>query len=108
MTMQKLFASIGAVLMCAGAALVAGQTPDVNKILADARNALGGDTKVAGVKSLTASGRSTRVTANGSTPNDFEMAMELPDKFVTKQTLAMINGSAIARTSGFNGGSVIE
>jgi len=106
--MQKLFAGIGAVVMCAGAALVAGQTPDVNKILADARDALGGDKKVAAVRTVTATGRSTRVNGNGSTPNDFEMAMELPDKFVKKDTIAMINGSAIARTSGFNGTNVIE
>lgn len=106
--MQKLLGFIGAAVMCAGAALVAGQTPDVNKILADAREALGGDKKVAAIRTVTASGRSTRVTANGSTPNDFEMAMELPDKFVKKDTLAMIAGTAIARTSGFNGGNVIE
>ena len=106
--MQRILGIIGAVLMCAGAALVAGQAPDVNKILAEARNALGGDKKVAAVKTVTATGRSTRVTANGSTPNDFEMAMELPDKFVKKDTLAMIAGTAIARTSGFNGNNVIE
>ena len=106
--MQKFLGFIGAVVMCAGAALIAGQTPDVNKILTDARDALGGDKKVAAVKTVTASGRSTRVTGNGSTPNDFEMAMELPDKYVKKDTLAMIAGSAIARTSGFNGGDVIE
>lgn len=106
--MQKILGLIGAVVMCVGAALVAGQAPDVNKILADAREALGGDKKIAAVKTVTASGRSTRVTASGSTPNDFELAMELPDKFVKKDTLAMINGSAIARTSGFNGGALIE
>jgi hypothetical protein len=83
-------------------------SPDVNKILADARDALGGDKKIAAIKSLTASGRSTRLTTNGATPNDFDMAMELPDKYVKKETLAMINGSAIARTSGFNGSNVIE
>src|SRR6476660_9968859 len=106
--MQRILGIIGAVVMCAGAILFAGQTPDVNKILADARDALGGDKKIAAVKTFTASGRSTRVTNNGATPNDFEMAMELPDKFVKKDTLAMINGSAIARTSGFNGNNVIE
>ena len=108
MTIQKLFAGIGAFVMSAGAALVMGQAPDVNKILADARDALGGDKKIAAVKTFTGSGRSTRVSNNGATPNDFEMTMELPDKFVKKDTLAMINGSAIARTSGFNGNSVIE
>jgi hypothetical protein len=93
----------------AAEALVIGQSADVNKILADMRAALGGEAKLATVKSLTATGRTSRVTGDtSSAPADFEMALEWPDKFVKKDTLAVIMDTVITRTSGFNGDGLIE
>jgi hypothetical protein len=43
-----------------------------------------------------------------SAPTDFEMALELPDKFVKKDTLAVIMDAVITRTSGFNGDGLID
>jgi hypothetical protein len=93
----------------AAEALVVGQSADVNRILADVRTALGGEQKLAAVKSLTATGRATRVNGDSSTaPTDFEMAIELPDKFMKKDTVAVIMDTTITRTIGFNGNGLID
>ena len=86
-----------------------GQAPDVGKILGAARAALGGEKKLSSLKTLAATGQSVRVTADGSSaPTDFEMAFELPDKFMKKDVMAMMGNVAITRTSGFNGDAVIN
>ncbi len=93
----------------ASQALVIGQGPDANQVLSLVRQALGGDQKLAAVKTIVATGRSTRV--NGETsgaPGDYEIAMELPDKFMKKEVVAVIGPNAIARTTGFNGDGLID
>jgi hypothetical protein len=87
--------------------LVLGQGGDAVKVLAAAREALGGDKKLAAVLSLTATGHNAKSNGESSTSNDFDMAIALPDKFVRKDVLAVFNGMAIARTSGFNGEGLI-
>src|SRR5687767_14733817 len=51
------------------------------QVLADARKALGGD-KLGQVKSLVASGRTKRIRGNNLVPIEFEMLIELPDKYL--------------------------
>lgn len=93
----------------AAEALVLGQGGDASKVLADVREALGGDKKLAAVTSLTVTGRSTRVTGETSSPpTDFEMAMVLPDKYMKKDVVAVLGPTALSRTSGFNGSELIE
>ena len=65
--MRKLM-NVLIVALVAGPALVLGQAGDVNKVLADMRAALGGDDKVAAVKSLTAVGRTARTNARARPP----------------------------------------
>jgi hypothetical protein len=50
-------------------------------VLAEARKALGGD-KLASLKTLSASGRTRRVRGNNLVPIEFEILVELPDKYV--------------------------
>jgi len=98
-----------AVTLVAGPALVLGQAGDVNKVLADMREALGGADKVAAVKSLTAVGMSQRTNPNGATTEgETELAMELPDKYVSRSVLAALGNMSIYRNSGFNGDGVIN
>jgi hypothetical protein len=86
-----------------------GQGAEVTKVLAEVRAALGGEEKLAGVKTLAVTGRSTRVTGDTSAPpTDFEFAFELPGKYMKKDVLAVMNGMSIARTTGFNGETPIE
>ncbi len=93
----------------ASQALVIGQGQDAARVLALVRGALGGEKKLSEVKTLAATGRSTKVNGDtSSAATDYEMAMELPDKFMKKEVLAMFGSSVIARTSGFNDGAVID
>jgi hypothetical protein len=102
--MRRLLCTAVVAAIVAGGALAAQQPGDVNKILADARAALGGEKKLSGLKTFDATGRSTRVVGDtSSAPTDVEMAFELPDKFMKKDVVAMMVNSAITRTSGFNG-----
>lgn len=97
-----------AVALAFGTAIF-GQTSDATKVLADARQALGGEKKLDALKSLTVTGRSIRTMPNGqSSEGDFEMAMELPDKFVRRDVLAAMGTMSVYRLSGFNGDGVIN
>lgn len=98
------------VLLCvlAAEALIVGQGPEVKRVLADVRAALGGDANLEAVKSVAVEGRMTRSMGGRSMTNDFEFAFELPDKFVKKDAMAVMGSSTISRTTGFNGEGLIE
>jgi len=105
--MKHRFTSI-AIAVFAAQALVAAQGKDANQVLADTRAALGGD-KLAALKGLTGNGRVLRTTPNGNTTeNEFEVALELPDKYLMRSVLAAMGNMSIYRNSGFNGGQAIE
>lgn len=106
--MRKLINAL-VVAMVAGPALVLGQAGDVNKVLADMKAALGGADKVAAVKTLTATGRTARTSANGTTSEaEMELAMELPDKYLVRSVLANLGNMSVYRNAGFNGNGVIN
>jgi hypothetical protein len=97
------------VVMVAVPALVLGQAGDVNKVLADMRAALGGADKVAAVKTMTATGRTLRTNQAGTTSeSEFELAMELPDKYMMRSVLANMGQMSIYRNAGFNGNGLIN
>jgi hypothetical protein len=97
------------VAMLAVPALVIGQAGDVNKVLTDMKAALGGADKVAAVKTLTAVGRTLRTNQAGTTTeNEFELAMELPDKYMMRSVLANMGNMSIYRNAGFNGDGLIN
>ncbi len=99
-------AAIGTLLV--GTSMLA-QTPDVKKILADARAAHGGEKKLSALTTLAATGQAVRVTPDGSSaPADCELAFELPDKFMKKDVVAVIGNAAVTRTIGFNGETLID
>jgi hypothetical protein len=97
--MQRVSSMLIAGVMAAGM-LAQAQGGDADKILAAARQALGGEAKLAAVKSLTATGHNSR--------GDIEIAIELPDKFLKKEVFAQVMDISLARTSGFNGAGLIE
>jgi hypothetical protein len=90
-------------------ALVAAQGGDVDKILSSARQALGGEKKLDAVKSLAIEGRTLRISPAGTTTeSDFEIAIELPDKFMRRDAVVNMGNMSIYRNSGFNGDGVIN
>src|SRR5688572_7462128 len=75
------------------------------KVLADARTALGGE-KLAAVQSLTASGRTRRVRGNNLVPIEFEIFLQLPDKYLRADESPFEETDPTS--SGFNGDALIQ
>jgi len=105
--MKSVVTCTGIALLTLGAT-VAGQGRDADQLLADARKAMGGD-KLTAVKTLTATGRTQRTNPRGQTvENEFELALELPDRYLMRSVIMAMGNMSIYRNSGFNGGQVIE
>jgi hypothetical protein len=96
------------VAVFAAEALLIGQGADIARILADTRQALGGD-KLNNLKSLSVVGRSQRTRPDGTTSeNAFELLMELPDKFMKRDVVMAMGSTSVYRMSGFNGEGLIN
>ena len=79
---------------------------DAPAVLAAAREALGGEKKLSAVKAFTATGRTRQVRGDNLVPIEFEIQVELPDKYSRRDEFpAQDAGPA---TSGFNGESLIQ
>lgn len=75
-------------------------------ILAAARSALGGEQKLSAVKSFTTTGRTRQVRGENLVPIEFEIFVELPDKYVRKDEIpAQESGPT---SSGFNGEDLLQ
>src|SRR4051812_6649451 len=57
------------------------QTRTAESVLAAARAALGGEAKIAAVKTFIANGRTRQVRGDNLIPIEFEIQAELPDKY---------------------------
>jgi hypothetical protein len=80
-------------------------SPDAAAILATARDALGGDQKLANVKTFDARGRTRQVRGNNLVPIEFEIWCELPDKYVRRDEVpAQESGPT---STGFSGDTMI-
>ncbi|MEO6238163.1 MAG: hypothetical protein ABIQ52_14290 [Vicinamibacterales bacterium] len=83
-----------------------GQAADPATVLAAARQALGGEKKLSAVKSFTATGRTRQVRGDNLVPIEFEIFVELPDKYVRKDEIpAQESGPT---TSGFSGDELVQ
>ena len=56
-------------------------------VVAAAREALGGEKKLAAVRTVLATGRTRQVRGDNLVPIEFEIAIELPDKYVRKDEI---------------------
>jgi hypothetical protein len=97
------------VIGLAAQALVIGQGSEVARVLAAMRAALGGEAALSAVKTVSIEGRATRSRPDGSSSEtDLDVAMELPGKFVKREVIANLGGTAISRRNGFNGAELID
>src|SRR6476646_6228532 len=91
-------------ILCLGvtaAGLLDAQTTDPMAVLATAREALGGEKRLSSVKSFIATGRTRRVRGDNLVPIEFEISVELPDKYVRRDEIpAQESGPT---SNGFNG-----
>jgi hypothetical protein len=105
--MRRALQTATAIVVVTAIHALAGQVTDVNQIISEARAALGGEERLAGLKTFSATGQSTRVVGERATPAaDIEITFELPDKFIRKDPMGP--GGGVIRTSGFNGDRLIE
>ena len=86
----------------------AAQAParDAATVLAEAREALGGEKRLSAVKNFVVTGRTRQVRGDNLVPIEFEIAVELPDKYVRKDEIpAQESGPT---STGFNGDELIQ
>jgi hypothetical protein len=99
----------GLVAVFPRAASITAQAPpkkDPAAILAQAREALGGEKRLSAVKTFMATGRTRQVRGDNLVPIEFEIACELPDKYVRKDEIpAQESGPT---STGFNGDELIQ
>ena len=76
------------------------------KVLTDARTALGGEARLAAVKSLATTGRTRRVQGDNLVPIEFEMLLELPDKYIRRDEIPAQESDPT--TVGFNGDALVQ
>ncbi|HJR61440.1 MAG TPA: hypothetical protein VJ813_18660 [Vicinamibacterales bacterium] len=97
-----------AVVLCVCGTVAFAQPPDERaaKVLADARAALGGEANLSAIKSFTTTGRTRRVQGENLVPIEFEMLVELPDKYLRKDEIPAQESDPT--TIGFNGDALLQ
>jgi hypothetical protein len=94
--------------VCVSASLAgSGQAPtDAAPVLAKAREALGGEKKLASIKTIVASGQTRQIRGENLIPIVFEINIELPSKYSRRdETPAVESGYS---TAGFSGEDLIQ
>src|SRR5215212_1675715 len=94
-------------------ALAFAQTPDAlvtsgeaAVVLSAARDALGGDKRIASIKTVVASGHTRQLQGDNLVPIEFEINIELPDKYVRTDEIPARESGPTSR--GFNGDGLIQ
>lgn len=105
---MRIWGCIVALMCLAASDFVELQTPpaDATRVLAAAREALGGERRLSSVQTFVTTGRTRQVRGENLVPIEFEITCELPDKFIrTDDIPAQESGPT---TVGFNGGDLIQ
>lgn len=79
--------------------------PNAEAVLAAARAALGGDAKIAAVKTFVATGRTRQVRGENLVPIEFEIQAELPDKYSRYDEFPAQDAGPV--TAGFVGDALV-
>ena len=83
-----------------------GTSGEAAAILSAAREALGGEERLSSVKTIVASGRTRQVQGDNLVPIEFEITIELPDKYVRTDEIPARESGPNSR--GFNGDGLIQ
>jgi hypothetical protein len=110
MPMRRFVSVLGTVVtvfVCLGAYQLPGlaQARTADGVMAAARAALGGDAKIAAVKTFIATGRTRQVRGENLVPIEFEVQAELPDKYSRRDEFPAQDAGPV--TSGFVGDAVV-
>ncbi|HUQ87077.1 MAG TPA: hypothetical protein VM096_05930 [Vicinamibacterales bacterium] len=100
-------ASFTFVLVCLGARATAGQAQarTAESVMTAARTALGGDAKIAAVKTFIVTGRTRQVRGENLVPIEFEIQAELPDKYSRRDEFPAQDAGPV--TAGFAGDALV-
>jgi hypothetical protein len=95
------------VLVCLGVLQTPGgaQSRTADSVLAAARTALGGEAKIAAVKTFIATGRTRQVRGENIVPVEFEIQAELPDKYSRRDEFPAQDAGPV--TAGFVGDALV-
>jgi hypothetical protein len=107
--MRVVSLSLVACALATSLTAAAAQGPSTNQadaIVAAAREALGGASRVASLKSFVATGRTRQVQGDNLVPIEFELACEWPDKCYRRDEIPARESGPT--TIGFNGDSLIQ
>lgn len=100
-------ARIGGVVLALGlTGSLASQAPDPGPVLAAARAALGGEARLTAARSLVVTGRTRLVRGRNLVPIEFEIACELPDRYVRQNEIPAEETGVMK--SGFNGDLLVQ
>ena len=95
-----------AVLVTSIASFVHLQAADAAAVLAAARDAMGGNKRIEAVRTFIANGRTRQIRGDNLVPIEFEIQVELPDKYSRRDEFpAQDAGPA---TAGFNGDRLVQ
>ncbi|HSL20465.1 MAG TPA: hypothetical protein VK886_02950 [Vicinamibacterales bacterium] len=94
-------------LLIPPAALASDADQKSQEVLKAAREALGGEEKLASIRTVTAKGKHRRMMGEMQIAGETEIALALPDKYVRSQTDTMM-GNTMTREAGFNGETPLE
>jgi len=95
---------LGSIVMAAAAGA---QAPDpAAAVLTAARAAMGGEQKLAGIKTLVITGRTRQLRGDNVVPIEFETNIEFPDKYLRKDESPLEESDPT--TAGFNGADLIQ
>lgn len=81
------------------------QARTADSVMAGARAALGGDARINAVKTFIANGRTRQVRGENLVPIEFEIQVELPDKYSRRDEFPQQDAGPV--TAGFVGDSVV-
>src|SRR5688572_25058102 len=81
------------------------QTGNADAVMAAARAALGGEAKIAAVKTFIATGRTRQVRGENLVPIEFEIQVELPDKYSRRDEFPAQDAGPV--TAGFVGEALV-
>jgi hypothetical protein len=90
------------------AGVAAAQSPDAARMLAEMRQALGGDAALNAVQAFSVDGVETRRMADHTASADVEFACALPDRCIKVRRIATPFGGDTVETYGFNGDAHIR
>ena len=90
----------------AGVPSAASTSGEAAAVLSGARDALGGEKRIAAIKTIVASGRTRQLQGDNLVPIEFEITIELPDKYVRTDEIPARESGPNSR--GFNGDGLIQ